>query len=90
MPIERSEGGTTITGNAINWYRLLVAIKAAELYIKTGMKASRVATPSNIREIVSGYTGKEYARSRKGLEQAVADGKELMQHVLPDNVVPVK
>lgn len=43
------------------------------LYLKTGMKANRAYTPTNMRTAATRYTGKQYANSRKGLEAAMAD-----------------
>lgn len=86
MPIENHAGGTSITGNAINWYRLKVIISAARLYLKTGMKANSMYTPTNMKNCISEYTGKVYPRSRKGLETAVADIEKLLKNVHPDQV----
>jgi hypothetical protein len=65
----------TLVGAQVNFFRLITAIKAMEIHIKTGgkMMLTRVATPSNLRNIASEFTGKSYPRSRKGLETALAD-----------------
>jgi len=41
------------------------------------MLLTRVATPARMRELATEYTGKKYARSSKGLSQALIDLKEL-------------
>ena len=64
-----------LVGSQIDAYRLLVVIKAMETHIRTNgrMRLTRIASPANLRAIASEYTGKHYARSRKGLETALAD-----------------
>jgi len=89
MPIENSGGGFMITGNAVNWYAVLVVKQAAKLYLETGMQANRAYTPTNIRRFAEGYTGKHYNRSRKGLEAAYADLVELLASREPDTMVPL-
>lgn len=85
MPIQQSPGATTLTGNAILGYRFALAVSAIKLYLKTGMLTTRGATPTTLRAIATEYSGKPYARSRKGLEKALADletlgnGKDLDQ-----------
>lgn len=63
------------TPSQIDAFRLSVVIRAIETHIRTNgqMMLTRMATPSNLRTIASEYTGKSYARSRKGLELALAD-----------------
>lgn len=90
MPIERSDSATTITGNAINWLQVRMILSAGDLYLKHGIKASRNATPANLRSLCTAYTGKEYVRSRKGLETALADLRSLFHGVNPDSVQTVK
>lgn len=65
------------TPEQINMYRMLVLIKSIETYTKTGMKLTRVATPARMRELATEYTGNKYARSSKGLNQALPDLKDL-------------
>jgi hypothetical protein len=80
MPVERGEhGGTMVTGNAVLGFRGVVLIQSLKLYLKTDgrMQSTRMATPSNMRAIASEFTGKPYARSRKGLVQALADMEAL-------------
>lgn len=61
------------TGSQIDGFRLRVVASAMSLYLKTGMKVNRAYTPTNMTAVVSEYTGKTYARSRTGLEEAYAD-----------------
>lgn len=53
--------------------RLMCLKKAIEIYLKTGMRVSRNASPKVLRAIAKGYTGSTYAASRKGLASALAD-----------------
>lgn len=78
MPIQTTAGGTMITGNAISLYRAITCKHAIALYLKTGMRPSRMVTPTAMRQIASEYTGKEYGKSRKGLETALADLTEFI------------
>lgn len=59
----------------IDHIRLATARMGIQIYLRTAgkMQLSRVATPVKLRLIASEYTGKTYARSRKGLEQALTD-----------------
>lgn len=87
MPIEtHGNGGATITGNAINWFAARVLLSGLGLYLKTGMQPNRSYTPARMRDAVSGYTGKRYARSRKGLEAAHADLATFLTDRDPDSV----
>ena len=74
----------TLTGPAIDFFRLITVIKAIEIHIKTDgkMMLTRVATPSNLRAIATEFTGKGYPRSRKGLETALADLTALKESVM--------
>lgn len=73
MPIETSEGGISISGDAMELYRVLSLRSALSLYLKTGMKVNRAYTPTNMRTAATQYTGATYARSRKGLQAAHDD-----------------
>ena len=57
----------------IEAFRIRVIQSAMKLYLDHGIRASRMATPQNLRDLTSKLTGKVYARSRKGLEQAQTD-----------------
>ena len=57
----------------IEAFRIRVIQSAMKLYLDHGIRASQMATPQNLRELTSKLTGKAYARSRKGLEQAQTD-----------------
>jgi len=61
------------TPEQIDSYRRAVLVRAVRMYLDRGMLMTRNATPANMRKWVSEYTGKKYARSRKGLEQALID-----------------
>jgi hypothetical protein len=90
MPIERHEGGTTITGNAINWFQVRTILSAGDMYLKHGISLSRVATPARLRDLCTAYTGKTYPRSRKGLETGLSDLRKLFHGANPDSVQTVK
>ena len=61
------------TPAAIDTFRLTLVTKAIGFYLKTGMQVNRAYTPANLKRVASEYTGKQYPRSRKGLETAYAD-----------------
>ena len=64
----------------MEYFRVFTAKQGIELYLKTGMLLTRVATPKKLRTIASQYTGKPYKASRAGLESALADLKELLDN----------
>ena len=64
----------------MEYFRVFAAKQGIELYLKTGMLLTRVATPKKLRTIASQYTGKPYKASRAGLEAALADLKELLDN----------
>lgn len=66
---------TAITGAQIDGIRLMILIQAIKIHINTQgkMRLTRVATPANLRQIASEFTGKVYPRSAKGLQTALAD-----------------
>jgi len=66
------------TPEQIDSYRAKVIYSAIGLYLKTGMKVSRMYTPANMRAAATGYTGTVYPVSRKGLEKAYADLGQLI------------
>lgn len=65
--------------NQIEMLRLFTIIQGIELYLKSGMKLTRMATPANMRAWASQYTGIEYKRSRQGLESAAMDLRALYE-----------
>jgi hypothetical protein len=74
-----TENGTVvITGEGIPTYAMMVVTKGIEFYLKYGRLLNRSYTPTNMRAYVSRYTGKSYARSRKGLEKAYVDLVEVL------------
>jgi hypothetical protein len=77
MPVTVNEHGeyATIQGNAIRGFRMKVAMLAMKMYIESNgrLMASRNATPTTMRQVATEFTGKPYARSRKGLELAYID-----------------
>jgi len=67
------------------WY-LLSLYHGIALYLKTGMMARRGYTPTNMRAAATVQTGKQYARSRKGLIQAGRDVAPLLGKVWDESI----
>mgnify|MGYP006919767016 CR=1 FL=1 len=70
----------------MEYFRVFTAKQGIELYLKTGMQLTRVATPKKLRTIASQYTGKPYKASRAGLESALADLKILLDNFKAEQV----
>ena len=73
----------------MEYFRVFAAKQGIELYLKTGMLLTRVATPKKLRTIASQYTGKPYKASRAGLESALADLKTLLDNFKAEQVEQV-
>ena len=73
----------------MEYFRVFAAKQGIELYLKTGMLLTRVATPKKLRTIASQYTGKPYKASRAGLESALADLKILLDNFKAEQVEQV-
>jgi uncharacterized protein YjhX (UPF0386 family) len=73
----------------MEYFRVFTAKQGIELYLKTGMLLTRVATPKKLRTIASQYTGKPYKASRAGLESALADLKQLLDNFKAQQVEQV-
>lgn len=73
MPVERFDGGLTITGPAITGYRAAVLRNGIVLYLETGLKPTRGVGVTQMVTMAKEYTGKTYPRSRRGLEAAGRD-----------------
>jgi hypothetical protein len=90
MPVESigKSGGTIITGNAVLGMRGLMVLQGLRMYERTGgrMVLTRGATPKVLREIAGEFTGKTYARSKKGMAQALADMETLFAKKSLDEV----
>jgi hypothetical protein len=86
MPVENKGGSVVVTGAAVDGFRVRVILSALELYIRTGMKANRLYTPTNMRNAASGITGKTYARSQKGLKAAAEDLRSFMDGKTLDEI----
>jgi hypothetical protein len=73
----------TLVGAQVEYARLATVIMAMQMHLKSGgkMMLTRVATPSNLRNIATEFTGKSYPRSRKGMETALADLLAIKQSV---------
>lgn len=55
------------TPTQIDGFRVLVLVKSMELYLRHGLKSTRAATPTNMRQWATEYTGVVYPKSRRGL-----------------------
>jgi len=71
-------GGTMLTGESINRFRLLMGVQGLETHIRTNgqMRMSRFATPKRCMEIVSEFTKKKYKRT--DAKKAVEDGRNFL------------
>jgi len=88
MPIESHDGGLTITGNAIHRFQLTTVAKALELGLK-GIKVNRAYTPAAMCAVVTRFTGRDYARGKKGMQAALKDARELLEGGTADSITPV-
>lgn len=83
--IHHEGGGTTLAGtDAVRMFQAYSLSSGITLYLKHGIKPSRMHTPTNMREAATRITGKEYKRNE--LAQAAADLKtwaDTMKAALP-------
>lgn len=73
--IQTSKGGTvTFAGPDATQLFAATSLKhAISLYLKTGIKASRRHTPTNMRNAAAMITHRYYGRGKAGLVQAMVD-----------------
>ena len=73
--IQTSKGGAvTFAGPDATALFAATSLKhAISLYVKTGIKASRMHTPTNMRGAATRITHKYYGRGKAGLVQAMVD-----------------
>jgi hypothetical protein len=69
----------TFTGAQVSTYVVIVIKNAIDLYLKTGMKANRAYTPTNMLRTAGYYTGKQYKRGQ--LKQARDDLAALQRNI---------
>mgnify|MGYP003655884912 CR=1 FL=1 len=62
-----------VTAHSIEMYRMSVIRSALKLYMKTGMKANSMYTPSNMLAAISKKSGKAYKKSKQGYAEAFED-----------------
>ncbi len=62
-----------VTAHSIEMYRMSVIRSALKLYIKTGIKANSMYTPSNMLSAISKKSGKTYKKSKQGYAEAFED-----------------
>lgn len=74
---------TTFTGEKeVNTFVLVVIKNAIKLYIKTGMKANRDYTPTNMLRKASEFTGVAYKRGQ--LQIALDDLTKMYDDILKE------
>lgn len=71
--IKHSNGGTILTGDAIEMYRWKVLQQAIKLYANTGMLMTRGAKIGMLMAQASEVTKKKYPKNKEGYLKAVAD-----------------
>jgi hypothetical protein len=63
--IHHADGATSFVGpEAVNVFACLTVASALKLYAKTGMKANRAYTPSNMLAFVERTTGQKFKRGQ--------------------------
>lgn len=79
------DGGVTLYGpDAMKWMKAIALRSSLKFYAKTGMKMTRVATPTMMLTMASEFSGKPYKRGE--YDKAVADLDkwiETMRYALP-------
>ena len=74
---------TTFTGrDEVNTFVLIAVKNAISLYLKTGMKANRAYTPTNMLAKAGEFTGKVYKRGQ--LQLAHDDLQEKYKEILSE------
>jgi hypothetical protein len=72
---ERTRNGTSFSGSDINIFRAIALASALDLYAKTGMKASRLHTPTAMLRAAKTMTGLDFKR---GEYREAADALRLL------------
>jgi hypothetical protein len=87
MPVEGNEYVTVVTGPAIAGLRALAAAQDMETRVKFAgkLRLTRL-TNGQLVEVASEYTGKKYSRTAKGMTQAAADLRALLDGKTLDEV----
>lgn len=81
-------GGMSIVGEeAMKLYGAAVLRSAIKLYLKTGMRANRMYTPTNMLFAAGTYTGKTYKRGQ--LQQAFDDLDVWLEEKRGDGTVAI-
>lgn len=79
MPIETSDTGTTITGNGIEFYRLLLLKQSLGFYVEFGIPLMRIVPRRVMLGVASSFTQKQYPASKQGAALALADITALIE-----------
>ncbi|QIV65883.1 hypothetical protein Cp1R7AA1_020 [Mesorhizobium phage Cp1R7A-A1] len=61
MTIENNNGTVIATGNGVSVFQAITIKSALKLYAKTGIKANRAYTPTNMMAMAKKITGKKLA-----------------------------
>jgi hypothetical protein len=79
------------TQHGIEMYRMAVIHTALKLYVKTGMKANSMYTPSNMLAAISKKSGKTYKKSKQCYAEALKDVTDWisMHRTLTDEELPL-
>jgi len=71
--IHQSQGGTTLTGDAIELFRIIALVQALKLYNSTGILMTRGATPKHLLNLAMDTTKKTFRNSKAGREAAILE-----------------
>jgi hypothetical protein len=80
-------GATHVGGLAIERMRLKMAKIAIETKLNSNMEVTRNGCKMAIEHVIAPLTGKTYARSRKGKEEALADCIAILAEIEGNAVV---
>lgn len=62
--LERTNGGTSFVGSDVNIFRCAVLVSSLRFYAKTGMRTTRIATPSRMLALAHEITGRKFKRGQ--------------------------
>ena len=72
---------------AIERIRLITAVSAISMYLRTGMEMTYGGSKAAIDNVIAPLTGKTYKRSKKGKMEALADAEELLAQIEANVIV---
>lgn len=62
--LDRTNGGRSFTSSDMGIFRAIVIASALDLYAKTGMRANRAYTPTNMLRAAREITGRTFKRGQ--------------------------